>query len=102
MRWPSPSLTGRAAIVARLAAVTAAPAAAGLRRIVRHNVANVRFTNVTRESAEVSSYFTVFTEIGLDHYGRYRDVFVPVAGDWLIAHRLAATDWSAENSTMVG
>lgn len=95
-------LAGRAAIVARLAAVTAAPAAPGLRRIVRHNVANIRFTNVTRESAEVSSYFTVFTEIGLDHYGRYRDVFVPVAGDWLIAHRLAATDWSAENSTMVG
>ncbi|MCV7080364.1 aminopeptidase P family N-terminal domain-containing protein [Mycolicibacterium insubricum] len=53
-------------------------------------------------ATEVSSYFTVFTEIGLDHYGRYRDVFVPVAGDWLIAHRLAATDWSAENSTMVG
>lgn len=95
-------LRGRAAIVARLGAVTATAPSAGLRRIVRHNVANIRFTSLTPQRAEVSAYFTVFTEIGLDHYGRYRDVFVPVGPDWLIRHRLAATDWSAPDSTMVG
>ncbi|EID10778.1 Uncharacterised protein [Mycolicibacterium phlei] len=72
----------------------------GVRRIVRHNVANIRFLEVTREQARVACYFTVFTEIGLDHYGRYRDVFVPVGDDWLIRHRLASTDWAAPNSTM--
>jgi len=42
----------------------------------------------------------VFTEMGLDHYGRYRDVFVPVGGDWLIRHRFVSTDWCAPDSTM--
>ena len=97
-----PAVSGRDAIVARLTSVAATPAAAGLRRIVRHNVTNVRFTLLTPRRAEVASYFTVFTEIGLDHHGRYRDVFTPVGDDWLIAHRLAGTDWSAPNSTMVG
>jgi len=50
--------------------------------------------------ARVATYFTVFTEIGLDHFGRYRDVFVPVGDDWLIRHRFVSTDWSAPDSTM--
>jgi len=100
-----PPLRGRAAIVDRLGAVAqTAPAAADVRRIVRHNLANIRFTELTPRSARVSSYFTVFTEIGLDHYGRYRDDLVPVEGpdgtEWLIAHRFVSTDWSAPDSTM--
>ena len=67
----------------------AKPARAGVKRIVRHVLANIRFVEVTPERALVCSYFTVFTEIGLDHYGRYRDIFVPVDDDqWLIEHRL--------------
>ena len=96
--------TGRAAIAEFLGGVAAAPAKAavdsGLRRIVRHAVTNIRFTELTAERAQVSSYFTVFTEIGLDHYGRYRDVFTPVGDAWLIAHRFVSTDWSAPDSTM--
>ena len=42
----------------------------------------------------------VITEIGLDHYGRYRDLFVPVGDEWLIRHRFVSTDWAAPNSTM--
>jgi hypothetical protein len=68
---------------------------------VRHVLANIRFVEITPERALVSSYFTVFTEIGLDHYGRYRDVFVPADDDqWLIEHRLVSTDWRDPNSTM--
>ncbi|OAA24001.1 SnoaL-like domain-containing protein [Frankia sp. EI5c] len=109
-------LRGRAAIVRYLgggaaggASGAAAAAGAGLprvsavpgvRRIVRHNVANIRFTEVTPTSARVASYFTVFTEIGLDHYGRYRDTFVPAGDEWLIKHRFVSTDWGAPNSTM--
>ena len=95
---------GRAAIVALLGGVVtgsgAAAAATGVKRIVRHNVTNIRFTEVTPQEARVSCYFTVLTEIGLDHYGRYRDVVVPVGDDWLIRHRFVSTDWSAPESTM--
>ncbi|MDQ2637303.1 MAG: nuclear transport factor 2 family protein [Actinomycetota bacterium] len=97
-------VSGRRAIVdflgGALAAPTAAAEASSVKRIVRHNVANIRFTEVTPQQARVACYFTVLTEIGLDHFGRYRDVFVPVDGDWLIRHRFVSTDWSAPNSTM--
>jgi SnoaL-like domain len=97
-------VSGRAAIVEFLSGAVASPnataEAANVRRIVRHNITNIAFTEVTPRQTHVSCYFTVFTEIGLDHYGRYRDVFVPVDGDWLIRHRFVSTDWSAQNSTM--
>ena len=76
-------------------------AASGGRRIVRHNVNNIRFVSVAPDRIDVSCYFTVFTEIGLDHYGRYRDTFLPVGDDWLIQHRFVSTDWHSERSTMV-
>ncbi|OBF11748.1 nuclear transport factor 2 family protein [Mycobacterium sp. ACS4331] len=94
-------LRGRAAIVERLSSVAATPAAAeGTRRIVRHNLANILFAEITPDRAHVTSYFTVFTEIGLDHFGRYRDEFAVQGPDWLIARRFVSTDWTAPNSTM--
>jgi hypothetical protein len=104
----SEPVRGRAAIVELLGGVAASPKttaqASGVKRIVRHNVTNIRFTEVSPDEARVSCYFTVFTEIGLDHYGRYRDVFVPVGSpvgtDWFIRHRFVSTDWSAPDSTM--
>jgi len=97
---------GREAILGYLGGVSpgAKPvptdAPAGPKRIVRHALTNVRFVALTPERADVSSYFTVFTEIGLDHYGRYRDVFVPVGDEWLIQHRFVSTDWRSPDSTM--
>jgi hypothetical protein len=95
---------GRAAIVEFLGGAVASPnaqaEASGIKRIVRHNVANIRFTDMAPHEARVACYFTVFTEIGLDHYGRYRDTFVPVGDEWLIRHRFVSTDWAAPNSTM--
>jgi hypothetical protein len=72
------------------------------KRIVRHNVTNVRFEAVSREEATVASYFTVFTEIGLDHMGRYRDRLVPIGDRWLIAHRFVSVDWRAPDTTFGG
>ena len=95
---------GRAAIAEFLGGVAApradAGAGSGVKRIVRHTLTNIRFTELAPERVQVSSYFTVFTEIGLDHYGRYRDVFAPVGKEWLIAHRFVSTDWRAPNSSM--
>ena len=71
------------------------PAVDGGRRLVRHNVTNTRFLELEPDRALVASYFTVFTNAGLDHYGRYRDTFVPVGDEWLIRHRFVSTDWQA-------
>ncbi len=88
---------GTAALQARQAAKAQAPGAA--RRIVRHNVTNIRFESVSPTEATVASYFTVFTEVGPDHVGRYRDQMVPVGDRWLIAHRFVSVDWHAPDST---
>lgn len=100
----SEPIQGRPAIVALLGGVVTGPNAvaqeSGVKRMVRHSVTNIRFTNVSPTEAQVACYFTVATEIGFDHYGRYRDVFVPVGDDWLIRHRFVSTDWRATDSTM--
>jgi hypothetical protein len=106
------TLRGRADIVAflgravdpgddesRRAQARAAAAGRGVRRLVRHVLTNVRFLDVAPDETRVDSYFTVVTEIGLDHVGRYRDAFVPVGDRWLIRHRFVSTDWHAPSST---
>jgi len=94
-------LHGRSEIVAFLGGVTGKVAvSADVKPMVRHNVANVLFNEVSRDHADVSCYFTVVTHIGLDHVGRYRDTFVPDGTGWLIKHRTASTDWAAPNSVM--
>ena len=94
-------LRGRSEIVAFLGDVTGnITVSADVKPIVRHNVANVLFTNVTRDQAQVSCYFTVVTHVGLDHLGRYRDSFVSDGNTWLIKHRKVSTDWAAPDSAM--
>src|SRR5271168_5148351 len=94
-------LRGRSEIVAFLGGVTRNVAVSGVvKPIVRHNVANVFFDEVTRDHVQVSSYFTVVTQIGLDHVGRYRDTFTPDGGIWRIRHRKVSTDWAAPGSVM--
>jgi len=107
----SEPITGRAAIIERFGGRTAALSArqaarrqdgGATRRVVRHNVTNIRFEALSPEEATVASYFTVFTEIGADHMGRYRDRLVPVGERWLIAHRFVSTDWRSPDSTFSG
>ncbi len=105
----SAPVVGRQAIMERFGGATAAQqarrdaaqsqAAGATRRVVRHNVANIRFESVTPTEATVASYFTVFTEIGLDHMGRYRDRLVPVGERWLIARRFVSVDWRSPDTT---
>jgi hypothetical protein len=94
-------LCGRSEIVAFLGGITGKVAvSADVKPIVRHNVANLLFNELTRDHAQVSSYFTVVTHIGLDHIGRYRDTVVPDGDTWRIKHRKVSTDWAAPNSAM--
>ncbi|KLO35197.1 hypothetical protein ABW17_24340 [Mycobacterium nebraskense] len=92
-------LRGRSAIASFLGGVNVARPA-GVKPVVRHNLTNVLFTGLTRDTAQVSSYFTVVTHVGLDHFGRYRDTLVPDGDTWLIKHRKVSTDWAAPNSAM--
>jgi hypothetical protein len=87
-------VVGREAIAAFIGGVRITDPEPGVKRIVRHNVTNIRFTSVEPTEAHVESYFTVVTEIGLDHCGRYRDTLVPVGDEWLIRHRFVSTDWT--------
>ena len=100
----SDPVRGRAAIVKEIGGRVppAAGAAETTKRIVRHNVTNIRFESLSPTEATVASYFTVFTEIGLDHMGRYRDRLVPVGDRWLLAHRFVSTDWRSPDSIYGG
>ncbi|MGH3676846.1 MAG: nuclear transport factor 2 family protein [Mycobacterium sp.] len=69
---------------------------------VRHHVSSVRFGAVARDRVEVSSYFLALTDIGVDHWGRYRDVLIPVADRWLFASREAIVDGFSADSLMRG
>jgi SnoaL-like domain len=97
-------LTGAAAIEAGLGAVTrpsnSGQAAGRSLTHVRHHVSSIQFGSVARDRVEVSSYFAVHTDIGLDHWGRYRDVLIPVNGRWLFAHRRISVDAFAADSLM--
>lgn len=94
-------LHGRSEIAAFLGGVTEKIAGSvAAKPVVRHNVANVLFAGLTPDQAQVTSYFTVVTNIGLDHFGRYLDTLVPDGERWLIKHRKVATDWAAPGSTM--
>ncbi|TQM11367.1 nuclear transport factor 2 family protein [Pseudonocardia kunmingensis] len=92
---------GRAAIVAMLSRSVERGSdltTAGRPHFVRHFVTNLRFEEVTPERARTSAYFLVVTPAGPDHWGRYRDVHVPVGDEWQIAHRMVRVDAKAEGS----
>lgn len=91
-------LVGAAAIEAGLAAAMSSRGAAPT--FVRHHLSSIRFGSVGADRAEVSSYFAVHTDIGLDHWGRYRDVLVPGNRVWLFAHRRISVDAFSANSLM--
>jgi hypothetical protein len=56
--------------------------------------------SVTSDRVEVGSYFLALTNIGVDHWGRYRDVLVPVHDRWLFAAREATADGFSVDSLM--
>ena len=95
-------LTGPTAIEAGLGAALRTPPDPSRRKPthVRHHVSSIRFSSVTRDRVKVNSYFAVHTDVGLDHWGRYRDVLFPVGDRWLFAHRRISVDGFAADSLM--
>lgn len=94
-------MIGPQAIIAGLGAQVSRFAAGPVRLThVRHHVSSVRFGLVTPDRAEVSSYFLAVTNIGVDHWGRYRDVLVPLGDRWLFSSREASADGFSPESLM--
>jgi hypothetical protein len=85
---------GRPAIAAMLArnATDGAPSAGGAGFFIRHFVTNVLVQSITPSEARAVAYFAVFTPDGPDHWGRYRDLFVPDRDRWLLKHRTVRVD----------
>jgi hypothetical protein len=52
--------------------------------------------DVHGETAGSSTYFAVFTDIGLDHWGRYHDELGLCDGEWLLTRRRTFIDGVAE------
>jgi hypothetical protein len=94
-------MVGPAAIVAGLSAQVSRFATGRIPLThVRHHVSSLRFGLVTRDRVEVSSYFLAVTNVGVDHWGRYRDVLVPANDRWLFASREAIADGFSPESLM--
>ncbi len=86
------SATGRSDIVSMLSGARRDPDPGAEVPVIRHFVSNVRLSDVTPERLRAEAYFQVLTQHGLDHWGRYRDVWAPTEEGWRIAHRLVIVD----------
>jgi len=95
-----PEVRGRAAIVQRLSSVVDDAAKRSTRAILRHHVSSVKIDLTGPDSATAASYFLVFTEIGLDHWGGYADRLARAKGEWRIAYRKVRVDGASPNSRM--
>jgi hypothetical protein len=95
-------LIGRAAIEAGLGAQVGASRDVSSPTLthVRHHLASIRFAGVASDRVDVTSYFAVHTDVGLDHWGRYRDVLVLVDGRWLFTSRKITVDGFSTDSLM--
>ena len=87
-----PPLVGRDAIREYLEGVGVALAGATTVPLIRHHTSSVSIDVVGPDEARARCYFLAITEHGVDHWGRYRDRYVPDGDRWLFAHRFVRTD----------
>jgi ketosteroid isomerase-like protein len=79
---------GREEIIARLERSRESLVETADRPLLRHHLATVRVRPQGPGTARVDAYFLALTESGPDHWGRYSDRVVAVAGEgWFFAHR---------------
>jgi SnoaL-like domain len=97
---------GRPAIVAMLGGSGARSEQDTEPALMRHFVTNLLFESITPERVESTAYFCVVTRagehLGVDHWGRYRDVLVPDGDRWVFAHRVARLDVAVPGGWLAG
>jgi len=64
----------------------------------RHHLTTCHIELTGPDTADVRTYFTVFTAIGPDHCGVYNDKWRKTDGRWLIAERRPRTEWRSSES----
>jgi SnoaL-like domain len=64
----------------------------GKRPSIRHFTSNPTIDFESETRARVRTYYQVLSSFGLDHWGRYLDVFEVVDGEWLITERNVTTE----------
>lgn len=91
---------GRDAIAKRLSQVgtDVPPLPPGSKPFLHHHLTTSHIEFTSEDSATGSSYFQVLSPVGLDHCGRYADVYVRVGERWLIQRRKATVSWAAPDS----
>ena len=83
---------GRADIEAALRAMRAARDAGGP-LLQRHHLGTCHIVIEGEDRARAVTYFTVVSQCGLDHAGRYLDRLVVQDGRWRFAHRNVVVEW---------
>jgi hypothetical protein len=83
---------GRVAIRAYLEDVGTQLSDATMIPTIRHHVSNLTIDVMSPIEASGACYFLAVTQHGVDHWGRYRDQYVPEGDHWRFAHRLVRTD----------
>jgi len=64
----------------------------------RHNLTTTMIEFTDADTASVVTYIIVATELGIDHTGRYDDIFTRSGDRWLIRRRRASMEWSRPDS----
>jgi hypothetical protein len=67
-------------------------------QFLRHHLTTSLIEFDSIDTAEVRTYFSVYTQIGVDHAGHYVDQFRRCGDRWLIAERRVRINWRAPNS----
>lgn len=93
LEYPGNRGFGPDGVLAALTSGTRNPALS----FVRHHITNP-LIELDGDSATARSYFTVHSDIGVDHSGTYSDKLVRTDQGWRFAHRLVRVDWQAEHS----
>ena len=61
-------------------------------RFLQHHTTGLHVTLAGRDEATGHAYFTVMTDRGVDHWGRYQDAYRPMDGHWRFASRRVRID----------
>ena len=88
---------GRPAIEQALRTMRAGRDRSGV-ALQRHHLGTCHIVIDAPDKAHSITYFTVISDIGPDHAGRYIDAHVLRDGRWQFAHRNVVVEWRAENS----
>ena len=92
---------GVEAIIDNLSAGAARRGAGAEGAFQRHHLGAAMIQLDGPDRATGRHYITVISEIGLDHAGRYDDVYRRAGDRWLIEERIAQMEWADDRSRFI-